>query len=263
MPTTVTSKEWEERKSRIEKLYVEKGYTLRVVRKKMETSHFQPSESQYRTRFKIWGSRKARKDRRITSNSSARPVHASSPANDIISSQEAEAATYSSAKPQPSISETSFYECDQWSPDPDYIDSARVSEAPPNSHLNSAVHSDAANFPDSYWTLSNGSGPSSDFSPLLLPFDEQSAYDTRPIFVSADSHGARTSLQLHKPFTARSQSTTSQRKQPAGTFIESPVSSGALTWMHEEELQDGLSPFCSAPEEIPDNLNLNDFPYPT
>lgn len=43
MPTNVKSQDWEDRKPRIRKLYVEKGYPLRVVKEKMETPGFQPS----------------------------------------------------------------------------------------------------------------------------------------------------------------------------------------------------------------------------
>lgn len=168
---------------------------------------------------------------------------------------------------QRSTSETSFYGSSHWSPIAGHIDSARDSEVPPDSHFDSADHFDAVNSPDPYWklgsnnynnTLANVAGLPSDFSPLLLPFDEQSAYDSRPNLVSADSYVARSSLQLHKPFTVRSQSTTSQRKQSAGVSLESPAGSKALAWTQEEELQDGLSPFFSAPE---DSLNLNDFSY--
>lgn len=39
---TVTSKQWEDRRADIERLYVVKGYPLRVVREKLAKKDFQP-----------------------------------------------------------------------------------------------------------------------------------------------------------------------------------------------------------------------------
>lgn len=43
LPANVQAQDWEVRKKRIKRLYLEKGYTLRVVKEKMEAPDFQPS----------------------------------------------------------------------------------------------------------------------------------------------------------------------------------------------------------------------------
>lgn len=43
LPANVQAQDWEDRKKRIRRLYLEKGYSLKVVMDKMETPDFQPS----------------------------------------------------------------------------------------------------------------------------------------------------------------------------------------------------------------------------
>ncbi|MCJ1428961.1 hypothetical protein MMC29_006874 [Sticta canariensis] len=262
LPANIQAQDWEVRKKRIKRLYLEKGYTLRVVKKKMETPDFQPSESQYRTRFKTWGFQKARKDK-IKNSSSVHRSQSSSSTSEPFYPQDA---IHSSTGPQRSTSEFSFQGSSQWSPVAGQIDSARVSEAPIDSDFDRADHFDTSHFPEPCWNLRSDYhnpladmvGPASDFSPLLLPLDEPSGYHSQLNDVPADYQHARSSLQLHKPVKVCTRSSKAQRKQPLGISLPTPSvseTSEGLPWIPGENLQIEL-PYFGELEEIPDTSNL-------
>ncbi|KAL8769563.1 MAG: hypothetical protein Q9209_004494 [Squamulea sp. 1 TL-2023] len=68
MSRTITSKQWEERKEEILRLYIVEGLALKPVMRAMRAHDFDPSESQYRTRLKKWQRRKARNHHQRASN---------------------------------------------------------------------------------------------------------------------------------------------------------------------------------------------------
>lgn len=266
MPTNFKSQDWEDRKSTIEKLYVGKGYPLRVVKKKMKTPDFDPSQSQYRTRFKTWRFRKGEKDRRIKSKRQA-----SSPASESFFSQDAEDVMRSSAGPQRSTSAFSIHGSSRWSPTAGQTDSAPVIEAPVDSDLDPADHFDTANFPAPYWKIHSGNynplanvgGPLSDSSPLILPLDEPSTYHSRLNNVSTNFQHSRSSLQLHKPGAVYSRADIPQRKQPSGISLGTPAVFEApeqVPWMQGEDLHMEPSSAFSELEENPDAFSLDNFP---
>ncbi|KAI4121443.1 MAG: hypothetical protein LQ338_006364 [Usnochroma carphineum] len=55
-----TAEQWNERKEEILRLYIDEGWTLKPVMRKMQTADFHPTESQYRTKLKKWKRRKPR-----------------------------------------------------------------------------------------------------------------------------------------------------------------------------------------------------------
>ncbi|KAL9011566.1 MAG: hypothetical protein Q9173_003603 [Seirophora scorigena] len=62
MSSTITADQWNQRKEEILRLYIDEGWTLKPVMRKMRSPDFHPTESQYRTKLKRWKRRKPRQN---------------------------------------------------------------------------------------------------------------------------------------------------------------------------------------------------------
>ncbi|MCJ1349870.1 hypothetical protein MMC31_008113 [Peltigera leucophlebia] len=62
-----TAQQWGEHREEIEKLYIKKNWPLRLVMEELAKKGFEPTSSQYRSRFKIWKLKKPRKSTKICS----------------------------------------------------------------------------------------------------------------------------------------------------------------------------------------------------